>query len=150
MTAKEYLRQLWQLDREINIKYQELEHLRASIGIRAMRQGDVVVSGETSDPVADTVTKIISMEEYINRKIDKLIDLRKKITDQIDGMENRTLRNILTCRYVLMMKWEDVAETMHYDIRHCTKLHGRALMVFEKQYLLGRTNDAHHKIGNKK
>ena len=83
MTAKEYLRQLWQLDREINIKYQELEHLRASIGIRAMRQGDVVVSGETSDPVADTVTKIISMEEYINRKIDKLIDLRRKITDQI-------------------------------------------------------------------
>jgi DNA-directed RNA polymerase specialized sigma subunit len=135
MTAKEYLRQLWQLDREINIKYQELEHLRASIGIRAMRQGDVVVSGETSDPVADTVTKIISMEEYINRKIDKLIDLRKKITDQIDGMESRTFRNILTCRYVLMQNWSQISETMGYDVRHCTRLHGRALQEFSRLYL---------------
>lgn len=135
MTAKEYLRQLWQLDREINIKYQELEHLRASIGIRAMQQGDVVVSGETSDPVADTVTKIISMEEYINRKIDKLIDLRKKITDQIDGMESRTFRNILTCRYVLMQNWEDVAESMGYAVQHCYRIHGRALQEFYRLYL---------------
>ena len=135
MTAKEYLRQLWQLDREINIKYQELEHLRASIGIRAMRQGDVVVSGETSDPVADTVTKIISMEEYINRKIDNLIDLRRKITDQIDGMESRTFRNILTCRYVLMQNWEDVAESMGYAVQHCYRIHGRALQEFYRLYL---------------
>lgn len=135
MTAKEYLRQLWQLDREINIKYQELEHLRASIGIRAMRQGDVVVSGETSDPVADTVTKIISMEEYINRKIDKLIDLRKKITDQIDGMESRTFRNILTCRYVLMQNWSQISETMGYAVQHCYRIHGRALQEFYRLYL---------------
>ena len=135
MTAKEYLRQLWQLDREINIKYQELEHLRASIGIKAMHRGDVVNSGQTSDPVAETVTRIISMEEHINRKIDKLIDLRRKITDQIDGMESRTFRNILTCRYVLMQSWDQVAATMGYDVRHCTRLHGRALQEFSRMYL---------------
>ena len=135
MTAKEYLRQLWQLDREIDIKYRELEQLRASIGIRAISQGDVVNSGETSDPVAETVTRIISMEEHINRKIDKLIDLRRKITDQIDGMDSRTFRNILTCRYVLMQSWDQIAETMGYDVRHCTRLHGRALQEFSRMYL---------------
>lgn len=135
MTAKEYLRQLWQLDREINIRYQELEQLRASIGIKAMNREDVVNSGQTSDPVAETVTRIISMEEHINRKIDKLIDLRRKITDQIDGMESRTFRNILTCRYVLMQSWDQIAETMGYDVRHCTRLHGRALQEFSRLYL---------------
>ena len=135
MTAKEYLRQLWQLDREINIRYQELEQLRASIGIKAMNREDVVNSGQTSDPVAETVTRIISMEEHINRKIDKLIDLRRKITDQIDGMESRTFRNILTCRYVLMQSWDQIAETMGYDVRHCTRLHGRALQEFSRMYL---------------
>ena len=135
MTAKEYLRQLWQLDREINIRYQELEQLRASIGIKAMNREDVVNSGQTSDPVAETVTRIISMEEHINRKIDKLIDLRRKITDQIDGMESRTFRNILTCRYVLMQNWNQIAETMGYDVRHCTRLHGRALQEFSRLYL---------------
>ena len=135
MTAKEYLRQLWQLDREINIRYQELEQLRASIGIKAMNREDVVNSGQTSDPVAETVTRIISMEEHINRKIDKLIDLRRKITDQIDGMESRTFRNILTCRYVLMQSWDQIAATMGYDVRHCTRLHGRALQEFSRMYL---------------
>ena len=135
MTAKEYLRQLWQLDREVNIKYQELEQLRASIGIKAMNREDVVNSGQTSDPVAETVTRIIAMEEHINRKIDKLIDLRRKITDQIDGMESRTFRNILTCRYVLMQNWNQISETMGYDIRHCTRLHGRALQEFSRLYL---------------
>ena len=135
MTAKEYLRQLWQLDREVNIKYQELEQLRSSIGIKAMNREDVVNSGQTSDPVAETVTRIIAMEEHINRKIDKLIDLRRKITDQIDGMESRTFRNILTCRYVLMQNWNQISETMGYDVRHCTRLHGRALQEFSRLYL---------------
>lgn len=135
MTAKEYLRQLWQLDREINIKYQELEHLRASIGIKAMNREDVVNSGQTSDPVAETVTRIIAMEEHINRKIDKLIDLRKKITDQIERMDSRIFRNILTCRYVLMQNWDDVAESVGYERRYCIKLHGRALQAFYNLYL---------------
>ena len=135
MTAKEYLRQLWQLDREINIKYQELEQLRASIGIKAMNREDVVNSGQTSDPVAETVTRIISMEEHINRKIDKLIDLRRKITDQIDGMDSRIFRNILICRYVLMQNWDDVAESVGYERRYCIKLHGRALQAFYNLYL---------------
>ena len=135
MTAKEYLRQLWQLDREIDIKYKELEQLRASIGIRAMRQGDAISSGDTSDPVQATVMRIIKMEDCLNRRIDKLIDLREKITEQINGMDNRTYRCILTCRYILMQSWDDVAESMGYDRRYCFKIHGRALQAFYKQYL---------------
>jgi hypothetical protein len=135
MTAKKYLLQLWQLDREIDIKYRELEQLRASVGIKAMRQGDAIKSGDTSDPVAETVTRIISMEEHINRKIDKLIDLRNIITGQIDGLDSRIFRNILTCRYVLMQSWDEVAESVGYERRYCIKLHGRALQTFYNQYL---------------
>lgn len=134
MTAKEYLRQLWQLDREIDIKYRELEQLRASIGIRAISQGDVVNSGETSDPVADIVIRIKRMEDCLNRRIDTLIDLRETIVKQINGIDNHTYRCILICRYVLMQNWEQVAETMHYSTIACYKIHGKALMVFHQQY----------------
>jgi len=137
MTAKEYLRQLWQLDREIDIKYQELEHLRMSIGIRTQPDPNENVghSGNTSDPVADAAVKIATMEQQLNRKIDKLISLRQKITEQIDGIDNRTYRNILTCRYVLMQTWDQVAESVGYDTRHCTRLHGRALQEFARKYM---------------
>ena len=141
MTAKEYLRQLWQLDKEIEIKCMELKQLRASIGIRAMPDPEQNIghSGNISDPVSDITIRITRMEECLKSKINKLYDLRETITEQIDGMECRNYRNILTCRYVLMQSWEDVAESMKYDKHHCYKIHGRALQEFYRLYLKDTT-----------
>lgn len=137
MTAKEYLRQLWNLDREIEIKYRELEELRAQIGIKAQPDPNENVghSGNTSDPVSDIAVRIVQMEHRINRKIDRLINLKRKITEQIDGMENRNYRMILTCRYVLMQTWDDVSESVGYSIQNCYIIHGKALQEFYNQYL---------------
>lgn len=137
MTAKEYLRQLWNLDREIEIKYRELEELRAQIGIKAQPDPNENVghSGNTSDPVSDIAVRIVQMEHRINRKIDRLINLKRKITEQIDGMENRNYRMILTCRYVLMQTWDDVADSVGYSIQNCYIIHGKALQEFYNQYL---------------
>lgn len=137
MTAKEYLRQLWNLDREIEIKYRELEELRAQVGIKAQPDPNENVghSGNTSDPVSDIAVRIVQMEHRINRKIDRLINLKRKISDQIDGMENRNYRMILTCRYVLMQTWDDVSESVGYSIQNCYIIHGKALQEFYNQYL---------------
>lgn len=137
MTAKEYLRQLWNLDREIEIKYRELEELRAQIGIKAQPDPNENVghSGNTSDPVSDIAVRIVQMEHRINRKIDRLINLKRKISEQIDGMENRNYRMILTCRYVLMQTWDDVADSVGYSIQNCYIIHGKALQEFYNQYL---------------
>ena len=137
MTAKEYLRQLWNLDREIETKYRELEELRAQIGIKAQPDPNENVghSGNTSDPVSDIAVRIVQMEHRINRKIDRLINLKRKITAQIDGMENRNYRMILTCRYVLMQTWDDVSESVGYSIQNCYIIHGKALQEFYNQYL---------------
>lgn len=137
MTAKEYLRQLWCLDKEIEIKYRELEELRAQVGIKAQPDPNENVghSGNVSDPVSDVAVRIVQMEHRINRKIDKLISLKQKITAQIDGMENRNYRMILTCRYVLMMGWSDIAQTMDYEERQCYRIHGQALQAFYDQHL---------------
>lgn len=136
MNAKEYLYQLWNLDKEIQIRLAVLDKLRAQIGIRAMPDPDdrVISSGNDSDPVSDLAIKIADLERLIDRKTDRLIDLKVKIIGQIDGMENRTYRNILTCRYVLMQSWDQVAESVGYERSHCLRLHGRALQEFEKKY----------------
>lgn len=137
MTAKEYLRQLWNLDREIEIKYRELEELRAQVGIKAQPDPNENVghSGNVSDPVSDVAVRIVQMEHRINRKIDRLINLKRKISDQIDGMENRNYRMILTCRYVLMQTWDDVADSIGYSVQNCYIIHGKALQEFYNQYL---------------
>lgn len=137
MTAKEYLRQLWCLDKEIEIKYRELEELRAQVGIKAQPDPNENAgrSGNTSDPVSDIAVKIVQMEKRINRKIDRLINLKQKITKQIDSMDNRSFRMILTCRYVLMQTWDDVAESVGYERRQCIRIHGLALQEFARMYL---------------
>lgn len=146
VTAKEYLQQLHQIDTEIEIKRQELMQLRASIGIKAMPDPELNAgrSDWPSDPVSEIVLKIVKMEEQIERKIKKLVALRNTITAQIDGMENRTYRNLLTCKYVLEMTWPQVAETMHYNEDYCKKeLHGWALQTFYKMYLKKPTESPH-------
>lgn len=137
ITAKEYLYQLWNLDREIEIKYRELEKLKSQVGIKARPDSgdDVVYSGGTSDPVFDYVAKVIKLENQLDKKIDRLINLKARITKQIDGMESRTFRNILTCRYVLMENWDQVAKDCGYERRQCIRLHGKALQDFERKYL---------------
>lgn len=137
MTAKEYLRQLKYLNAEIDTKYQELEQLRASIGIKAYVTDDIGGgrSSNISDPTADMAIKINALERYISRKIDRLINLRTKITKQIDGMDNQTYRTILICRYVLMQPWEDIADTMGYSTQNCYIIHGKALQEFYQKYL---------------
>lgn len=137
MTAKEYLMQLWRLDRAIDIKRKELEKLQAEIGIPAMpdNQDRVIGSGYPHDPVVDPTIQRVQMAEHIQRLIRVYTNLKATISDQIEGMECDTYRDILICRYILMMTWEDVARTMKYDVRHCTRLHGRALQAFSKQYM---------------
>lgn len=137
MTAKEYLRQLKYLNTEIDIKYQELEQLRASIGVKQQINDDIGGgrSSNISDPTADMAIKINSLERYIDRKINRLINLRTKITKQIDGIDNQTYRTILICRYILMQPWEDVADTMGYSTQNCYIIHRKALQEFYRKYL---------------
>ena len=137
MTVKEYLYQIWNLDREIEIKYRALEAARAQIGVMPRQVDPDAVSHPDgiSDPTFRYIEKVMKLEAQLNKKIDKLIALKSRIISQIDGMDNRTYRNILTCRYVLMMKWDEVADAVGYDIRHCTKLHGKALQEFARKYL---------------
>lgn len=137
MTAKEYLRQIWNIDREIEIKRQHLQKLQAEVGIKAMPDPNENVghSGSPSDPVSDTAVKIAALEEQIQRKLNRMADLQLRISAQIDGMESRTFRNVLTCRYILMQNWDQVAESCGYSVQHVHRVHGKALQEFTRLYL---------------
>lgn len=137
MTVKEYLYQIWNLDREIEIKYRALEAARAQIGVMPRQADPDAVSHPDgiSDPTFKYVEKVMKLEAQLNKKIDLLITLKSRIIRQIDEMDNRTYRNILTCRYVLMQTWDEVAESVGYERRQCIRLHGRALQEFDRKYL---------------
>ena len=54
-------------------------------------------------------------------------DLFDEITDCIDALKEEDEREVLVMRYIVGMRWEDIAGQMGYATSHVYKLHGRGL-----------------------
>ena len=74
--------------------------------------------------------------------LDKQIELLKeerlervrryqKIEGQIRQMENEDEQEVLRLRYILGLKWEEVAVKMNYSYRRTLDIHGKALLSFK-------------------
>lgn len=136
MTAKEYLMQVSILNHRIEIKNRQLEDARERLlSSGGMKYTDGrVVSSPHQDPIGDRVVKSRELETRINAMIDRYIDLRDRITDQINGMEDDRYIQILTQRYIDGMKIRDISKKMHYTEQYIIILHGKALQAFARKY----------------
>lgn len=77
--------------------------------------------------MADTVVKIIDLQDEINRDIDTLVDLKADIMRLVKSVSCREYQTILEKRYLCFQSWEKIAAAMDYDIRWLYRLHGKAL-----------------------
>ena len=59
------------------------------------------------------------------------IKLCEEITNKIESMNNEDEKDVLTYRYIRLMKWEDIAVRMGYSWQHIHKIHARALKNFQ-------------------
>lgn len=133
MTAKEYLTQVVRADRMIDNKLHEIQELRRmSVTITSVLKDDVVSGGGGSgDKVGVMVSKIIDMENELDREIDKLVDLKREVMSVIDQLET-TKCEILYKRYLQNKTWEKIAVETGYSYVWVCKLHGRALQDVER------------------
>ncbi len=137
MRAKEYLRQLQRLDTMINQKIKESEDLR----LRLYSTGSIDYSKERvqSSPSGDApfvklIGRIIDLEAEINAEIDKYIDEKHKIINQIQALKNSKYIEILYKHYVEFKKLEVVAVEMNFTYQYVVELHGYALKDFQTTY----------------
>ena len=138
MTAKEYLQQLWWIDKEIGEKQKELAELRAkaeSVGSQEIT--GMPKAGTGKDKISAIVVKMVDLQAHINMQIDRLIDLKAVATKQIGGLKNPKSRVVLSARYLRgkeERKWERIAEELHYEESYLLRLHRKALKEFEHRY----------------
>ncbi|HJB78231.1 MAG TPA: DUF1492 domain-containing protein [Candidatus Nosocomiicoccus stercorigallinarum] len=97
-------------------------------------QTDKVQESGTSN-FDDKYMKFIEVSEDINEQVDKIFDLRLRVSNEIDRLEKPEHRIILRMRYINLKTFEEIAVKMNYDIRQVTRLHGNALQEFEKNVL---------------
>lgn len=136
MTPKKYLMLVGILNRRIDIRQRQLEDMKLKLtatgGTDYTR--DRVKGGLPHDTVADRLIDYIQMEQRLCRLIDTYIDLRDRITEQIEHMEDDRYSALLSYKYLKGMKLKDVALKLHYEYKWTCQLHGRALQAFGEQY----------------
>lgn len=126
---KQYLLRYRQAEREVRLLMEEKERLLAlATKVTPSYSGEAKGSGSGSR-VESATEKIIQCEEEINRAIDCAVDLRSEIKGAIATVPDWKLREILTRRYILGQKWEQIAWEMSLEFRWVRRLHGRAIAV---------------------
>lgn len=134
MTPKEYLKQTDGLNHHINLLISEVEELRMlSSSVSAVRYDSEKINNGTKNteaPFVRCLIKIATLEDRINENVDRLVDLKMKISDAIDKLENVDERLLLRARYVNGKNWEEIANQMCFSVRSVHRIHAQALQHF--------------------
>ena len=134
MKAKEYLQQLQRLDTMINQKIKELGDLRLmsqSVGGIDYSKEPVQSSPSGDAPFVKPVLRMIELEQEINAEIDRFVDEKHEIINQIQALQNPKHIDILYKHYVEFKRLEIVAVEMNFTYQYIVELHGTALKEFQ-------------------
>ena len=139
MTAKEYLNQAYQIDRQIQVIRGKIDKMRDIATYKSPQFED---NGSRTVGNNSTENKILKFVEYESKQeelINNLIDKRNEIEQAINRLADPVQREILERRYLLYQPWEShydavsgqyvkgIAESMGYSKRRIFQLHGEAL-----------------------
>lgn len=127
MDIKEYLNQIRYIDNEIKAHIEERSRLRQAIELKTTSYSDNKVQETNSDGYDERYIKYVDMADIINAKIDTLIDLKMKVSSEIDQLDKAEHRLLLRQRYVNQKSFEEIAVQMGYEIRQIHRIHGNAL-----------------------
>lgn len=128
MNAREYLSQAFLLDRRIRAKERQLECMRTHAAYATPELAGMPKAGSrTVSHVEDAAVRMLELEQIIRDQIAELVRLRKEIAGVIQAVNNPECEALLEMRYLSLMSWEQIAETMDVGLRHVYKMHGRAL-----------------------
>ncbi len=143
MTAKEYLRQLKNLEVKIEQRRRERDRLLSD----AMCNGsprlttDKVQTSISGDTMGDKLAEAADIQREVEWLINRLIADRHRIIGEIHTLNDARYIQILYLHYVEGKRLEDVAEIMiktngkPYSYDHIASLHGMALQEFDRVIL---------------
>lgn len=129
MTIKEYLSQLYYLDKMIDAKLEQQQHLKTlATKVTPVLVQDKTFGGSLENKTENYICKWVDLENEINADIDRLVNLKQEIESVIDKVKDPKCKLLLTLRYLNFKKWEEIADIMNFkDVRWIYKLHKKSL-----------------------
>lgn len=139
--AKAYLRKIELLDAHIDGLLQDLHNEKVKAEkVTATISPVVVAHSGSQNNLEISVLKIIDLQEEINRKMDRFVDLKREIRNLLEQLEDPNHVKVLHKRYFEYKTWEQIAIEMQYSYRNVCNIHGKALQAFDALMEGGKNN----------
>ncbi len=126
----------------LNCCKSEIENLHSiATSVKSISFDKERVSGVNSDNNAHYVSvieKILDKEGQMQEQLNLYMAAYNKTEQLIGNISSEVLRAVLRNRYLLFLSYEEIAQNMHYSVRHIRRLHGKAIeiLVADLQYVV--------------
>ena len=132
MSPKRELSNIKKIRYEIKALEDAITEIEARLTRISPVLSDMPMGSSGSDKMTDGVASMIELKEKLSRKICEYNKHISKVTDRILKMDEPTYRTLLYRYYILGDTLEKVAVAMNYSYIHICRLHGYALLSYEK------------------
>ena len=132
MTAKEYLRQLINIDSDINDYQDEVLRIRTGMERMTPQLSGMPMGTPDPDKLGNKMDGLISWQDKLNEAVDEACRLKVEALDLIGQMEDSTLGRLLRKHYIYGKPFTLISLEMGYEYYWTCQLHGRALQEFDR------------------
>nr|DAL71121.1 MAG TPA: Protein of unknown function (DUF1492) [Caudoviricetes sp.]DAQ86822.1 MAG TPA: Protein of unknown function (DUF1492) [Caudoviricetes sp.] len=133
LTAKQYLDQLRVIDTKINQKMEELADLMtAATSTGAIDYSKDRVQTSPQNAQENRICKYVDLDAEINREIDEFVDIKHRVTKEIQELNVDYYIKILFKVYVQYKTVKDAANEIGLSYQYVRDLHKKALEAFEE------------------
>lgn len=109
-------------------KADDYEHLL--IGGKSIRyDSDGSKSERKGNPVENAYCRLADYKSEADKMLKEMSSAREYVERIIASVPDKVQQEVLTRRYIIGQRWEEIAESMNYSRQHVTRLHGYALKI---------------------
>lgn len=129
MTAKEYLKQVKYIERNIRKKRNMAKKLRESLYGKSVNYENTgaTLQPPCNDALSETIAKVVDYEREADEEIAQLVNLRIEIEKAILSIDNDKEQEVLERKYLLFESDTQIAEEMECSIRSVYNYHNSGL-----------------------
>lgn len=126
---KEYLKGFERAVRQMNRFEERIQEIRDSRMSISVASDGMPHAHNTNDLSSYAAMLDQELSRYLKARYKR--DMKcKEIRDKIERLDNEDEKDVLTYRYIKLMKWEEICTNMHISWKTVHRLHGRALKNF--------------------
>ena len=111
MKAKELLKELQDLDMDIQSRIDEINELEAGL-LSSPKWTDVKVQGGQARKVDDVYTQLIVMKEAIEQDTKEVINRKLELGRMINRLKNPKSRSVLRMTYITKLYVDDICDKL--------------------------------------